>query len=207
MSSYDFCVRNDAGDLIYAEGNNIGVGTNLEVEVTAMWQAVRWCRSTGYNQVTLETQTNNHWCVESSLGCCKQDFTKAVNVKIIHVFREANHLADLIKNIAINQADKWCFLLFHNYQLLPKGFIIQISINFQTSELKLDMQLNIYKVTRFLISLRIFQAFYIISRGLNKNKIAIKFLTYLSYQKGARSSAKEKINITSEHREPQMKLD
>ncbi|XP_049362737.1 uncharacterized protein LOC125827465 [Solanum verrucosum] len=42
ISSYAFCIRNDQGDLIYAEADTIGVATNLIAETTAIWKALQF---------------------------------------------------------------------------------------------------------------------------------------------------------------------
>ncbi|KAK4735964.1 hypothetical protein R3W88_010225 [Solanum pinnatisectum] len=45
QSAYGFCIRNRGGDLIYAEAQSIGEATNMEAEVRAVWEALKYCIS------------------------------------------------------------------------------------------------------------------------------------------------------------------
>lgn len=53
QSAYGFCLRDPQGNLIYAEANQIGISTNIEVEAVAMWKAISYCLSRGICRLQL----------------------------------------------------------------------------------------------------------------------------------------------------------
>lgn len=53
-STYGFCIRNSTGNLIYAQGEEIREGTNLEAEAIAIREALAHCVTEGIRQVCLE---------------------------------------------------------------------------------------------------------------------------------------------------------
>lgn len=50
-SAIGYCVRNDAGDMIYALGREINEATNTEAETIAILEALRLCRAHNYTHV------------------------------------------------------------------------------------------------------------------------------------------------------------
>lgn len=42
-SAYVFCLRNSHGDLIYAAAENIRITTNVEAELRAILEAIKYC--------------------------------------------------------------------------------------------------------------------------------------------------------------------
>ncbi|KAH0706212.1 hypothetical protein KY285_010708 [Solanum tuberosum] len=42
-SAYGFCLRNSHGDLIYAAAENRGITTNVEAELRAILEAIKYC--------------------------------------------------------------------------------------------------------------------------------------------------------------------
>ncbi|KAK6796360.1 hypothetical protein RDI58_004061 [Solanum bulbocastanum] len=48
-STYGFCLRNSKGDLVYAQGEEIQEGTNLEAEAIAIREALAHCATEGVN--------------------------------------------------------------------------------------------------------------------------------------------------------------
>lgn len=49
VSSYGVYIRNEDGDLLYAEANRIGITTNMVAELTGIWQALRYGKAQGYD--------------------------------------------------------------------------------------------------------------------------------------------------------------
>jgi len=42
-SAYGFCLRNNHGDIIYVAAENIGITMNVEVELRAILEAIKYC--------------------------------------------------------------------------------------------------------------------------------------------------------------------
>jgi len=57
ISSYGFCLRNSVGDLVYAQGEEIQEGTNIEAEAVAIREALAHRVTEGVMQVCLETDS------------------------------------------------------------------------------------------------------------------------------------------------------
>ncbi|WMV54330.1 hypothetical protein MTR67_047715 [Solanum verrucosum] len=124
-STYSFCVRNNEGDLVYAEAQNIGEGTSMEAEIRAIHRVMILCKNNNFTSVVLETDSlstakmiRKEWKVlwnhiEEIENI--QEIAKDMNVSINHVYREANQLADKIDNEAYKQGR----MEWHNFQQLP----------------------------------------------------------------------------------------
>lgn len=57
ISFYAFCLRNDQGDLLYAQGSRIADTANVEAETIAMLQAATHCSKSRYNKVVFQTDS------------------------------------------------------------------------------------------------------------------------------------------------------
>lgn len=57
ISSYEFCLRDETGDILYAKAKNIRVTTNMKAELIAVEEALRYCRAQGINHIMLETDS------------------------------------------------------------------------------------------------------------------------------------------------------
>lgn len=55
ISSYACCLRNEQGDLIYAQGAIIADTTNVEAETIAILKEATHCSHSGYNKVVIQT--------------------------------------------------------------------------------------------------------------------------------------------------------
>lgn len=53
LSSYAFCLRDERGDLIYAQGSMIGDTTNVEAEAYAILKATIQCGQSKFNKVII----------------------------------------------------------------------------------------------------------------------------------------------------------
>lgn len=56
-STYSFCLRDSIGDLIYAQGEEIQEGTNVEAEAIAIREALAHCVVEGIELLLLETDS------------------------------------------------------------------------------------------------------------------------------------------------------
>lgn len=68
-------LRNNKGDLIHAQAEDVGIATNTEAVIMAILEAIRYCSTHMVQNVLLETdsQFKEHTtgCVESNLGNCR----------------------------------------------------------------------------------------------------------------------------------------
>nr|XP_016484349.1 PREDICTED: uncharacterized protein LOC107804913 [Nicotiana tabacum] len=117
-SSIGFCIKDEAGDLIYAEGREIFEGTNNESEAVAIVEALKMCKNLNYYQIWLQTDsmllkniTEESWKppwyitehVEEILRMKEQS-----TIKVTHIFREGNTLADHLANYALDEGNTEC---------------------------------------------------------------------------------------------------
>ncbi|XP_019240115.1 PREDICTED: uncharacterized protein LOC109220106 [Nicotiana attenuata] len=127
-SSIGFCLRDEVGDLVYAQGKEIKEGTNTEAEASAILEALRMCRSMNLRQIWLQTDSmllkniiegswKPPWCIFDQIDeivRLKGEFT----LRISHTFREGNYLADHLANHALDVGDMEC----HSFwDLDPQG--------------------------------------------------------------------------------------
>ncbi|WMV40714.1 hypothetical protein MTR67_034099 [Solanum verrucosum] len=95
-STYGFCLRNTAGDLIHAEVEKIGVTTNVEAEMRAIVEAVPWEIAEWFEEL--------------------KQALRELEATTQHTFREGNKMADYIANLAFECDGK---LSFNTFQQLP----------------------------------------------------------------------------------------
>ncbi|XP_070045233.1 uncharacterized protein [Nicotiana tomentosiformis] len=121
-SSLGFCVRDDAGDLIYARSVNLDETTNVVAEAKAILQGLEYCYANSLHPLILETdclllkkiierEWEPHWCVMAEVQKI-QELRDHFNVIFQHVYREGNTLADYIANIAFSFARTTHFYSF-----------------------------------------------------------------------------------------------
>ncbi|KAH0777307.1 hypothetical protein KY290_008718 [Solanum tuberosum] len=115
LSSYAFCLRDEKGDLIHAEGASINNTTNTVAEAKAILEASKHCKQALYNKIIIQTdsmllykvlggQWESPWIIRDMIEEIK---TNLVNIQHIvqHVMREGNQLADYIANQAIEHGN------------------------------------------------------------------------------------------------------
>lgn len=56
LSTYEFCLRNESGNMIYEKPGQLGVATS-NVEALAILRALRHCKAQGWDRVILETDS------------------------------------------------------------------------------------------------------------------------------------------------------
>ncbi|KAH0720359.1 hypothetical protein KY285_005160 [Solanum tuberosum] len=124
-----FCIRNDQGDLIYAEGKRIGIANNLVAEVVAWRMGKEYCRVNNLFPLTLETDSqafknmiDGSWDIpwEVSLEIrIIQELMKGMEVVIEHTLREGNRMADFLANLVFSFVGTE-IISFNTFQDLPK---------------------------------------------------------------------------------------
>nr|XP_009757964.1 PREDICTED: uncharacterized protein LOC104210705 [Nicotiana sylvestris] len=107
-----------ACDLIYAEGREISEGTNNESEAVAIVEALKMCKNLNYFQIWLQRDSmllkniiEESWKppwyitehVEEILRLKEQSI-----IKVTHIFREGNTLADHLANYALDEGNTEC---------------------------------------------------------------------------------------------------
>lgn len=108
LSTYEFCLRNESGNMIYEKPGQLGVATS-NVEALAILRALRHCKAQGWDRVILETDSlslqkinTKEWGIPWEIVQLVnkiQSIIEHINIKTIHIFREANSLKDYIANI------------------------------------------------------------------------------------------------------------
>lgn len=70
-------VRNEGGDLIYAEAQQIGSATNMEAETMAVWKALHYSKERGFEKVQVQTDSLSLKCIlvgeKTTLGASRVD--------------------------------------------------------------------------------------------------------------------------------------
>ncbi|WMV51732.1 hypothetical protein MTR67_045117 [Solanum verrucosum] len=126
ISSYAFCIRNDQGNLIYAEADTIGIATNLIAETTAIWKALQFILLSIWQSLVVESnsltlikilrgESKMPWEISGMVEFLRSHL-QARNIQLIHTFREGNQLVDHLANEAFNHAVK---VQYHNFNQFP----------------------------------------------------------------------------------------
>ncbi|KAH0637696.1 hypothetical protein KY289_037611 [Solanum tuberosum] len=105
-SSYGLCRRNSQGDLIYARAAGVGNTTNIEIESLAIYESFKYCWEKQVREVIIETDSltlvkmlRGQWKIPWELverGERIRKRLQRLNATIIHTFREANGVPDLL---------------------------------------------------------------------------------------------------------------
>ncbi|XP_049378033.1 uncharacterized protein LOC125842758 [Solanum stenotomum] len=126
QSAYGFCIRDEFGNLLYAQGEDIGFRTNTEEKIIAILEALRYCKRAGLEGFWLESYSlsivnclRNSWKVPwervEQVEECRvlMEITKE---RIQHTPREGNNLADFIANAVIGAVGLVQFNTFITYE-------------------------------------------------------------------------------------------
>uniref|UniRef100_A0A0V0IVP5 Putative ovule protein n=1 Tax=Solanum chacoense TaxID=4108 RepID=A0A0V0IVP5_SOLCH len=126
-STYAFCVRDDKGDLIFAELHQIGITNNNMAEAIAVLKALRYSRQKQYRKVILETDSLRirnillrEWKIPWELVEIMEEVICIIDqdgIEVNRVFREGNHLADALANNANSHIEKQEYM---NFNQLPE---------------------------------------------------------------------------------------
>ncbi|KAK6784166.1 hypothetical protein RDI58_017620 [Solanum bulbocastanum] len=109
-SFYGFCIRDHKGDLCYAQAGVLGQTNNVQAEARAILEALRYWVTTVDAEKVLETDSltminfiKGVWRVPWEISEIVEEIKTMIfkqGVKIQHIFREGNQLADFLANHA-----------------------------------------------------------------------------------------------------------
>ncbi|XP_075082213.1 uncharacterized protein LOC142166789 [Nicotiana tabacum] len=113
-SSYALCVRNDAGDVLFAKAEELGLSTNTIAEAKAIVEGLSYCVQKQLHPLIIQTDSmlmkkiiDGIWEVPWNIGKeinkinqLKHNF----NVIFEHVLREGNTLADYLAKFVFSSA-------------------------------------------------------------------------------------------------------
>ncbi|KAH0777413.1 hypothetical protein KY290_008824 [Solanum tuberosum] len=115
LSSYAFCLRNDRGDIKYAEGGSMENTTNTVAEAKAILEACKHCKQSQYNQIIIQTDSmlmckvlKEQWLVPWIIADMVEEIKACMKDKqhiFQHTLREGNKLADYLANRAIDKGN------------------------------------------------------------------------------------------------------
>ncbi|XP_055815515.1 uncharacterized protein LOC129885304 [Solanum dulcamara] len=119
-SAYGFCLRNAEGNLIYAKAEEIGYATNIEAEIVALLEALKYCKQQGLNNIIFQTDSQTsqkiligEWKPPWNIAVWVaevEEYKKDLDVIFKHTLREANKLADALANYALDEGPLQCHM-------------------------------------------------------------------------------------------------
>ncbi|XP_060202517.1 uncharacterized protein LOC132630953 [Lycium barbarum] len=121
-SSVAFCIRNEVGDFQYAAARRISDGSNLIAEARALHEGLKYCVTHSLLPMVLETDSmtmkmilTGQWETPWSISMIINDISRLrmdKEVRVEHVLREGNGLADFLTNYAFDFAGDHRFQSF-----------------------------------------------------------------------------------------------
>lgn len=118
INSWAYCLRDEKGDLLQAEGAKMEDTTNSEAEAQAILKEIIHCSQANLNKiiiqidsmVMLKVLTNEWQCPWNLLDIKEEIITlwQTKEVKFMHIIREGNQLADYCANLEINGENFKC---------------------------------------------------------------------------------------------------
>lgn len=115
ISSYAFVLRDERGDVIYAEGAIIENTTNTVAEARAILEACKHCKQKQYKQVIIQTDSMLLWKVLEDKWTCPwsindivaeiKSHMQGIQHTLQHILREGNQLADHLASRAIDKGN------------------------------------------------------------------------------------------------------
>ncbi|XP_059285813.1 uncharacterized protein LOC132039329 [Lycium ferocissimum] len=127
-SSWGFCVRNNTGDIIHAQAEEIegAYSTNTQAEVMAILQALRFIKHTQRDQVLIETDSlllvkviHKIWEVPWQIVNEMEEIWEIMatrSISVNHILREGNKMADYLANLALDNGS----VLVSSFQQLER---------------------------------------------------------------------------------------
>lgn len=114
-SSWVFCVRDEQGDILQAQAQEIGelACTNTQAEAMAILQALKFIEATQMDRVVIKTDSlltknivDKSWKVPWQVVITLEEIWRLMQgrpVVIKHILREGNKLADHLANLALGK--------------------------------------------------------------------------------------------------------
>ncbi|XP_060183095.1 uncharacterized protein LOC132613053 [Lycium barbarum] len=117
-SAYGFCLRNNEGNLVYAQAAEIDINTNTDAEVIAILEAMRYCRNERLDNVIIQTDSKMIYKIleegwKPSWGIVSRieeilELRSTMTISFSHSLREGNKLDDALANQALDEASFQC---------------------------------------------------------------------------------------------------
>ncbi|XP_070034648.1 uncharacterized protein LOC142175248 [Nicotiana tabacum] len=112
-ASYDFCIKDGIGDLIYAQVDAVEDATNNIAEAHAILEALRYITKIHFAPCIIETDSllmknvldeiwEPPWSIANQVDEIKSLLSRGV-FHLDHVLREGNKLADHLANVTLDQ--------------------------------------------------------------------------------------------------------
>nr|XP_016466227.1 PREDICTED: uncharacterized protein LOC107788988 [Nicotiana tabacum] len=126
-SYFGFVLRDEYGDILHAHGKEIHEGTNTEAEAVAMLEALKYCVQHGYTHFILQTDSMMlknvvegiwvvPWIIATQVEEIK-DIMGKYNIRISHIMRESNKLADYLANYALDRGNVTVSMSYYLIQI------------------------------------------------------------------------------------------
>ncbi|XP_060182254.1 uncharacterized protein LOC132611915 [Lycium barbarum] len=133
ISSYGFCIRNDRGNLVYAQAKQIGLTSNMMAETIAIQEAMKYCLGNNIQNVTLETDSlvlknilQDVWKIPCQIVEKVeqiQQIMEQLQVQVLHKFREGNQLTGFLANAALEVENQLEFTSFESLPILGRKIL------------------------------------------------------------------------------------
>ncbi|KAK4711086.1 hypothetical protein R3W88_005599 [Solanum pinnatisectum] len=130
IGAYGFCLRDNKGDLIYAEAEKIGQTTNVEAEMKAILEALKYCVSKEVRRLVIESDSllmvniiNKTWRVPWELAEQYDELQQAlmkIEAIIRHTFREGNKWPTTWQTLLLTMMKSRFSDLSNNFRHLEK---------------------------------------------------------------------------------------
>ncbi|PHU04979.1 hypothetical protein BC332_25801 [Capsicum chinense] len=130
--SIPFCIRDQHGNLLVAQGNKIRDTTSLEAKAMAIRACPTYCRRNSISQLILESDSrttvqilNTQWEIPWSLAVLVKSIKalmESMSVRVIHSHKEGNTLVDFLTYLVFTYA----------------GFDLDLNLNSRALELVLE---------------------------------------------------------------------
>ena len=122
-------MKNDMGEVIFAQADYYGEITNSIAEARALLQGIELCEAMGFNKIDIEVDslmlvqaikkmTRVPWVIAYEMRMLRT-LLQRFEYSIKHVYRECNKVADLVANIGVKEKKHLIF----GKESLPKKLI------------------------------------------------------------------------------------
>lgn len=128
-SAIGFCIRDDSGNLKYAETKRISDGHNIIAKAKAIKAGLEYCISnhlihvvTETNSLTMKKVLDGRWEAPWSIVMevkCINMIRRNVNVTVEHVYRKGNQLTYYFTNLVVHFASTQSFN--NNHEISSEG--------------------------------------------------------------------------------------
>lgn len=157
-SSYSFCLRDERGNLVFAQAQEIHSTTNIEAETKVVLEAMKYCKTGNLHNVIIETdslgimkmiqkQWKPPWEIADMIEEIQQNM-QITQAQIRHTHGEGNQLANFIVNHALNNEGRLQFFTFADIPIQARKILnsdkSQIpNLRIKTKRINLEINSNL----------------------------------------------------------------